>query len=179
MRPGQPGDPVAGAVMATLECRQEQNPYLPRLSRCAVHLGQWTADGCGTVATIATAAAPIAAAAELDAMADIAAGHRSQCGGFADQEQFRSHHYPDPQWAYCDGCSAAAAADAGTDAVIGVLRARAAELRGRYVRGCTCLAGDVDGGWHERRGEQCRADEVDVWRRLPSGAEIAAALTEH
>jgi hypothetical protein len=36
----------------------------------------------------------------------------SECGGHEDQELLGGHHYPDPAWQNCDGCSAAESSDA-------------------------------------------------------------------
>ena len=51
--------------------------------------------------------------AECEAKRRIVERGRSQCSGYEDQDEFDDdHHYPDPEWAFCDGCAAAESADA-------------------------------------------------------------------
>lgn len=55
---------------------------------------------------------PARVLAQCAAHRAIVAGGPSECGGYADQDDFGWKHYPDPDYAgHCDGCSAAEACD--------------------------------------------------------------------
>lgn len=49
--------------------------------------------------------------AECEAKRRIVERGPSECGGYESQGEFDSHHYPDPAWSHCDGCSAAQSCD--------------------------------------------------------------------
>lgn len=83
--------------------------------------------------------------AECEAKRRIVAHGPSQCGGYEHQEEFGGHHYPDPDWAFCDGCSAASAADADRQGTLQILAAIWADhpdydeaWRLKHCPTCTC-----------------------------------------